>query len=154
MAETNPNPPTYIAITNWSVVEVNMGVIIPCLIVLKPLISKIWPAFGSGTRDSKSAGNAAPANVLTIGGSGQPHGDASFQQVSIQSNGAFSVTPSGTEKSLYDIESTAGTSEGGTPMKSKAGEVESVESVNSLHHKFLVDEARESKRHSTIVELA
>ncbi|CAI4214399.1 unnamed protein product [Parascedosporium putredinis] len=39
----------FTAITNWTVVEVNTAIAIPCLLVLKPLLNKILPRFFSAS---------------------------------------------------------------------------------------------------------
>lgn len=49
----------YVAISNWTAVEVNVSILVPCLIVLKPLLSKLIPAL-SGVDRSDAAQGAPP----------------------------------------------------------------------------------------------
>jgi len=143
----------YIAIANWSIVEVNTAVVVPCLIVLKPLIAKLWPGvFGRSSRgsDGLEGGSAGQDRVLTIGGSGPTsRANAHIPPPSVRSGGAFSLTTSRTEKnSLDDVESTAGASDGPRPPLKQDG-VERAESAGSLHHQYLAQEALETRRQAS-----
>ena len=61
------------AIANWTVVETNLAIVVACLIVLKPLVVRLFPAFSSGHDDSD--GTALPYYAprgAGGGGGGEP----------------------------------------------------------------------------------
>ena len=56
----------YVAINYWNCIEVNGAILIPCLVVLKPLVRKFWPGFSSSSHEPIS-GFEQRANVACPG---------------------------------------------------------------------------------------
>lgn len=57
----------YVEVLNWSAIEQNISIIVPCLIVLKPLLAKLFPCLATPHR-STNPGDAPP----TIGSDPTP----------------------------------------------------------------------------------
>ena len=58
----------YVSVNNWNAVEINTAIVVPCLIVLKPLLVKLFPGLSTphhsnNPRDAPPTIGSAEANT-------------------------------------------------------------------------------------------
>jgi hypothetical protein len=104
---SDPNR-TYIAITKWSLVEVNISVVVPCLVVLRHLVSRFWPSFlsrqgGGSDPDRKGQRGGVPVSPGRMTGPGGA--ELTLESQSSAAGGSSTLSGSRAEKgSLYEAQ--------------------------------------------------
>jgi hypothetical protein len=55
----------FVPISHWNCAELNVGIICACLMTMKPLIDRAWPAPSAGNRDAETTGQPNATDWLS-----------------------------------------------------------------------------------------